>query len=395
MTRERRDGPAPSGRIRQLDLLRAVAVVLVLGRHLPRCPDGMWPPLRLVFDAWRFIGWVGVDLFFVLSGFLVGGLLMAEYRRRGSLDVKRFLIRRALKIYPPFYLLLALTAAIVLLRDPSADNLRRTVAEAVYLQNYLPGLWPHTWSLAVEEHFYLLLAAGLSLMVARRSSGRDPFRGLLVVVPLLGVLILLVRVANVSVLPLQSRTHRFATHIRVDALLWGVLLAYLYHYRRERLAAWVRPRRWLLAILAVELLAPVAFCDAYSSRFMLSLGLTGNALGFWLVIALALFWHGDQPTRAGQRQERPLTRCLLEIGVDSYSIYLWHVPVFMLLAPPLLALLTAGQTSPVLVTAGYLTTAAGLMSTGILVGVTASRLIERPVLALRNRLYPSQSGSPA
>ncbi len=391
----RRDGFASSGRIRQLDLLRAAAVLLVLGRHLPWCPEGMLRPVRWAYDTWRFVGWVGVDLFFVLSGFLVGGLLMAEYRRRGALDVKRFLIRRALKIYPAFYLLLALTAAVVLLRDPSADNLRRTVAEAVYLQNYLPGLWPHTWSLAVEEHFYLLLAAGLSLMVARRAGGRDPFRGLLVVVPLLGLLILMVRVANVNALPLQSRTHRFATHLRVDSLLWGVLLAYLYHYRRERLASWIRPRRWFLVILAVELLAPVAFCDVFSSRFMLSLGLTCNALGFWLVIALSLFWHGDHPTRTGRRPDGPVMRCLLEIGVDSYSIYLWHVPVFMLLAPPVLALLTAGQTSPVLVTAGYLATAAGVMSAGILVGVTASRLIERPVLALRNRLYPSRSGSPA
>lgn len=79
-----------------LDLLRLVAILLVLGRHLlPGYENNTF------LSIWRTGGWVGVDLFFVLSGFLVSGLLFEEYKKRGSLDLKRFLIRRGFKIYPP------------------------------------------------------------------------------------------------------------------------------------------------------------------------------------------------------------------------------------------------------------------------------------------------------
>ena len=81
---------APSQRNESLDVLRCVAVLLVVGYHMP------------YYRLWGRIGWIGVDLFFVLSGFLISGLLFREFRDTGSIDVKRFLIRRGLKIYPSF-----------------------------------------------------------------------------------------------------------------------------------------------------------------------------------------------------------------------------------------------------------------------------------------------------
>src|ERR1700675_1801152 len=81
------------------DVLRGVAILLVLGRHYD------YRYIRI----WHSIGWAGVDLFFVLSGFLISGLLFSEYKTRNSISFKRFFIRRGLKIYPAFYLFLFLT----------------------------------------------------------------------------------------------------------------------------------------------------------------------------------------------------------------------------------------------------------------------------------------------
>jgi len=116
------------------------------------------------------VGWAGVDLFFVLSGFLISGLLFLEYKKRGSIDFKRFFIRRGLKLYLAFYVLLATTFAVqhALHRLSGFDNYRH---EIIYLQNYLPGIWDHMWTLAVEEHFYILLPVFL-LVLIRFSSNR-------------------------------------------------------------------------------------------------------------------------------------------------------------------------------------------------------------------------------
>src|ERR1700683_1541313 len=84
-------------RNKRLDVLRCVAVLLVMFRHSD------------VSDFLRRVGWIGVDLFFVLSGFLISGLLFSEYKKRHAISLKRFFIRRGLKIYPAFYVFLLLT----------------------------------------------------------------------------------------------------------------------------------------------------------------------------------------------------------------------------------------------------------------------------------------------
>src|SRR4051812_38341147 len=109
------------GRSKAIDLLRAVAVCLVcFGRHMAPCPLGSGSWVQTSAHAVTAVlargGWVGVDLFFVLSGYLVSGLLFREHQRFGSISGSQFLFRRGFKIYPSFWLLILLTA-VGLLKD--------------------------------------------------------------------------------------------------------------------------------------------------------------------------------------------------------------------------------------------------------------------------------------
>lgn len=137
-----------NNRIQILDFLRGIVIILVLFRHS-----------SLHDFILTKIGWIGVDLFFVLSGFLVSGLLFKEYNKYGEINIKRFLIRRGFKIYPLFYI----TAIPYLLFQIYYNNfsLYNLFGDLLFMQNYVSNwayLYPGGWSLAVEEHFYLLIA---------------------------------------------------------------------------------------------------------------------------------------------------------------------------------------------------------------------------------------------
>ncbi|OWP87671.1 hypothetical protein BWK60_02620, partial [Flavobacterium covae] len=131
-------------RLRELDFLRGIAILLVLFRH------------QFLFYWTKNMGWIGVDLFFVLSGFLVSGLLFKEYKIYNKIDGKRFLIRRGFKIYPIFYLFYLLYMVPFFMNDTTLD-FRKIITDLLFLQNYATG-WGYayaaSWSLAVEEHFY-------------------------------------------------------------------------------------------------------------------------------------------------------------------------------------------------------------------------------------------------
>ncbi len=144
-----------------LDVLRFVAVLLVLHLHgsyvLGPIP---WQSVSITVKELITVlaphGERGVDIFFVLSGFLVAGLLMHECARTGNVDLRRFFFRRGFKIYPSFWLLVLVTAIQAYLKTGRVPIVS-LVTELLFIQNYIPGLWEHTWSLAVEEHFYLIL----------------------------------------------------------------------------------------------------------------------------------------------------------------------------------------------------------------------------------------------
>src|SRR5688572_1880780 len=112
----------------------------------------------------------GVDIFFVLSGFLVSGLFFKDLAQRGTVSPGHFLIRRAFKIYPAFWLLILVTA-IFHFCTLGQVSLKALFAELFFYQNYVTGLWLHTWTLAIEEHFYLILA-GIFYVLKRSAGGK-------------------------------------------------------------------------------------------------------------------------------------------------------------------------------------------------------------------------------
>ena len=364
-------------RLAGLDILRAVAVLLVIFHHgiHDRSLVG-WTDLGA--EIAQFLGrggWIGVDLFFVLSGFLVSGLLFKEHQRTGSLNPVRFLVRRGFKIYPAFYALLAFTIGKALVEGLRVEEISwsNVAAEVFFFQNYTQGVLPHTWSLAVEEHFYFLAAITLALMA--RKGGRDPFRRLPIVFGVVAVFCLAARLLMTAAVPwYHGYIHLFPTHLRLDGLTFGVLLSYLFHFRREWLDRLVKGREGLLTVAALALLLPAFIFTHSETPAIYSAGVTGFFVGSGLLVLAAVM----RPPA-----ESLAVRAVAYVGRHSYSIYLWHmtviVNVWRFTDGP-------GVTSP-----GHL---AAFIVLGLLVGVAAAKLVELPVLRVRDCLCPAEAPAP-
>ncbi len=279
----------PSARNKRLDILRCVAVLVVVVHH-----NGAVPLLTKM-------GWVGVDLFFVLSGFLISGLLYSEYKEKNSIGFKRFLIRRGLKIYPAFYVMLLVTfVAEVILRDVRTPG--AYLREILFVQSYAYGIWSHTWSLSVEEHFYIFLPIFLLLVMRCCSHRHDPFR----VVPWAFVFIatacLLMRASTIYFTPVAAFRYQSVmnpTNDRMDALFFGVFLGCLHHFRPEIIEQLFRPARNRIAIAVLTaLLLSCCFLFTRDSRFLLTFGLASFLyLGFGGLLLLSLHVQDVLPPR--------------------------------------------------------------------------------------------------
>jgi peptidoglycan/LPS O-acetylase OafA/YrhL len=303
-----------------LDVLRCVAVLLVLFRDSDT-------PLQ-----WG--GWIGVDLFFVLSGFLVSGLIFREYQRTGDVDANRFLVRRGFKIYPSFWVMLAATLAV-----DGVTDAQRTWGELLFMQNYIGGLWPHTWSLAVEEHFYI----GLALCVAFTKRFR--------LVPALFVLVAVACLAQRFVMSYHG-INLYWTNFRIDSLLFGVLISYYWHFKGVRLTRY----RWPLLITGCLLLVPFFLFDSANNIYVFVYGLTVIYIAAGMILIGMLNFH-------------PPLKWMAKVGMYSYSIYLWHMFVHRYIENPLLFFIVS-------------------IAFGVLMGVA----IEYPLLALRDRFSLTRVG---
>lgn len=355
-------------RLRQIDFLRGVAIILVLFRHLEFTP------------VTHLIGWSGVDLFFVLSGFLVSGLLFEQFRKENTVKPLLFLTRRGFKIYPLFYII---TAGVVLLHQFTGlgTSINNLIPELFFFQNYSEGVNPITWSLAVEEHFYILLVLGVWLAVkAGKLASKKGFHALAFTILAYS---LVARVfTSLRYTEFEFYTHYTPTHLRIDSLLFGVMIAWNYYFNREWLMGFVqRFRRHLLAV-AVLCLAPLFLFDT-DTFYMRTIGLSFLYLGFGSVLCLFLY-----SASFNRKFERILPKFIYSLvartGIYSYAIYLVHIQVLNLIkrSTEALHITLNGQLLFLCYFGG-----------SILAGVLLYSIVELPFLKLRERFFPRHKTS--
>lgn len=311
-----------------LDGLRAFAVLAVLAYH------GDMP--------WARAGFLGVDVFFVISGYLITALLLSEHSRNGRISLRRFWTRRALRLLPGLLVMLGVVALVVPVLAPDQnESLRGDITAALtYVSNWWlifqdkpyfeaigrPPVLQHLWSLAVEEQFYLLWP--LLLAFGLRNPFRSPRR--------LVKWILLAVAASAVAMGLMyspegdaSRVY-YGTDTRLGTILLGAALAFLWSPgHRTASPRWVGS--FARDVICLCSLAVLGYLMVTWNEFVPQLylgGFTGVALLTLVVVAVAS--HPGALTK-GLLGNLPMRW----LGQRSYSIYLWHWPVFMVTRPDL------------------------------------------------------------
>ena len=314
-----------------IDSLRALAVLAVIIYHV----DVNYLPG----------GFLGVDLFFVLSGYLISSLIIKEYRKTGSLNLYNFYIRRVRRLLPAVYFMITVGLVVMVLFNEVL--LRKSHLDAIFGYIYSSNWWyifhkldyfdsfgaqspfKHLWSLAIEEQFYMIFPL-LFLLVNRKKKSKDGTyklnKNFLYVV--LG-LILVSLIAHILLFDINniSRIY-FGTDTRAFSLLVGVVGAIL--YPMERLHAKVTPQQNMIySVVSLVSIATLITVMIYTSEY--------NTLlyrgGFLLVAILGLI-----VIISSGKQHTLMSRLLsfkpvVFIGKISYSLYLWHFPVLVLTTP--------------------------------------------------------------
>nr|WP_314540580.1 acyltransferase [uncultured Massilia sp.] len=357
-------------RLQGLDTLRACAIVLVLMSHycgfVSRAPT---------FGILGEVGWAGVDLFFVLSGYLIGNQLLAPVARGESWSTPVFFARRLLRTLPNYYAMLAIY--LLLPHSPIVGSGMPPLWQMLtFTQNF--GLaygqtFTHSWSLCIEEQFYIVLPlAVLALARVRRPAP-------LAWCVLLGAAALSVAGRAAAMLhdghDAFSAEVYYSTLCRFGGLLPGVAIAMLKNFHP---AVFARVLRHANAIFAAGLAATAAVLYAIAEeRFSPFVATTSGfplvAAGFGLLVLSAL-----GPRCILNRIRVPGAASL---ALWSYAVYLAHKPIFMAIRP---------QAERLGIDTGAPWWIAAIMAAGIAGGWLLYRLVEVPFMRLRERWYPAR-----
>ena len=314
-----------------IDSLRALAVLAVIIYHV----DVNYLPG----------GFLGVDLFFVLSGYLISSLIIKEYRKTGSLNLYNFYIRRARRLLPAVYFMITVGLVVMVLFNEVL--LRKSHLDAIFGYIYSSNWWyifhkldyfdsfgaqspfKHLWSLAIEEQFYMIFPL-LFLLINRKKKSKDGTyklnKNFLYVV--LG-LILVSLIAHILLFDINniSRIY-FGTDTRAFSLLVGVVGAIL--YPMEKLHAKETPQQNIMySVVSLVSIATLITVMIYTSEYNTWL----YRGGFLLVAILGLI-----VIISSGKQHTLMSRLLsfkpvVFIGKISYSLYLWHFPILVLTTP--------------------------------------------------------------
>jgi peptidoglycan/LPS O-acetylase OafA/YrhL len=310
----------PSGNVPGLDVLRSLAIILVVsGHYFGEFTAEQGKTLAIGRFPFFYFAWTGVDLFFVLSGYLIGRQLWRELTVRNTINVPRFLLKRGLRIWPYYF---AFVAWSIVISDKPISNY---LSDLLFLSNYLPNGVSGSWSLSTEEQFYIfvpiLLLAASSLISAKRQF--LVIIGLLAALPLVRYWTLntyhgeITRDVIIKIIQLPFHTH-------ADGLLAGLLLS------------WV-------AILKPEHVKPLPFLrNLVWPVILIVAGLFLRRLNQHLFAfsALALIFGGM--TLFVLRDRSVLSKLANNhifylISRLSYGMYLNHFPILSLGVPLLLA----------------------------------------------------------
>lgn len=312
-----------------LDGIRAIAVIMVLAYHLKLA----------LFKS----GFLGVTVFFVLSGYLITGILISEVEEEGTIDLKNFWLRRIRRLVPA-----VMSMAVVIIFVSAVVNrviftkgCKDFLASVLGFNNWwqifnkvsyfeaagVPSPFTHCWSLAIETQFYLiypLILLGIYKLAKSRGEGRAK-RGLLFA----GVTLLLALISVILMIVLfdpqqdASRVY-YGTDTRVFSLLFGALLAILWEYRMV-------PRRLSASVNMV--LGSVSF----AVLFVMTIAINGSS-NFWyrggqfvgtILTVLVIYAVSGRKTWLSTFLSHPVLKW---IGDRSYSIYLWHYPIILLIS---------------------------------------------------------------
>ncbi|MEZ0539747.1 acyltransferase family protein [Fibrella arboris] len=362
-------------RLREIDFLRGVAILLVLFRHC------------YLFDFTVNMGWIGVDLFFVLSGFLVSGLLFREYKKHGDIKPSTFLIRRGFKIYPIYYLMYAVYLIPLYLSHTISTG--KLLADLTFIQNYISG-WGYafeaSWSLAVEEHFYFGLALilwlslkhkKLTLQADTRATG---FSQLEKVILGLMVFCLFLRIASNLAFPDEQARNFTMTHLRIDSLLAGVLISYLYQFRKNRLIYLIENHKMMAISLVIAGLFWTPFSNPVHSFFIKTLGFTLLYVAFGIILVYFITCK-DINRRLDSLFSAPVVNLISKIGFCSYSIYIVHPFINILFIDYLMKYMHLNQYVLFVVTSAV----------SLSLGMLMTNTLEDYFLGIRNKYYPNRS----
>jgi peptidoglycan/LPS O-acetylase OafA/YrhL len=367
-------GVPGSSRVVELDILRGVAILLVLGMHSPT-GDTLPGPLRPLDLAMHRFGWTGVDLFFVLSGFLIGGLLFTELERRRTIAFKRFAMRRILRLWPMYYAFLAFVYIRMLIesRGAALHSLGQLWPALIHTQNLIE-VRPQLWSLAIEEQFYLFLPILLWLLIRNRPDA-DSLR----VIPKICIGLMVGSLVARTVLTFTTHLYiERQTFLRVDSMFFGVTLAYLRIHRPavlERVAA----KRWLVPV-AILLLVPAVL----GRHVQQSIGLTGLYVGYGLIMIRMIYPQYRSRSLNVAVRSSP-ARLVAWIGVYSYSIYLWHYDTGW---PGFVWGQRLGEALGLPGPAVWLLHTITWFAMSVVTGVIIGKILEVPIMRLRERLFP-------
>lgn len=283
-----------------LDGIRAIAVLAVVAFHAKAPMSGG--------------GWLGVDLFFVLSGYLITTILLSQHQRHGAFRWGEFFRRRLERLYPALAAMLCAYLALAPLMWPNygwTNHLTDAALGAAYLTSYTqphfdqPLYLQHLWSLAVEVHYYLVWPVVLALLI------RLPSRHQIPVVTILALTASAVRIHALWFSANLDQVYCYS-HLRLSGLMTGSLLALV--LTRTQI-------HWLVA-QALGVLGLIGFMALHQADlWKTASGLTLGIFGAELAAVGLIVWATGQP----HLLSNPL---LMWLGRYSYGIYLWHYPVF-------------------------------------------------------------------